>query len=115
MNMKNELKIKILQNTLDNFDDDYFDNGICPLLIYQISGELGLDLEVEFLFKGVSVSESIKKYIPEFNIENAFKLSEKYNFPSPTLEEGKAYWWDRFNTYSRKLFLSSLINELKIK
>lgn len=111
MNMENELKIKILQNTLDNFNDDYFDNGICPLLIYQIYTELGLDVTYFYLCD----CESIKKYIPEFNIENAFKLSKKYNFPSPTWKEGKAYWWDKFHTYSRKLFLSSLINELKIK
>lgn len=99
-------EIEILEVTLENFDDWYFDNGTCYLLnkaYCKISNSVYLEYQVCYQIKS-------------FNRRRAFALSKKYNFELPfSIKDNFEYWWVTSDTVNRKLFLKYLIQELKNK
>jgi len=92
-------KIQVLENTLLHLTCGYGSNGLC---IY-VSSNLNKH--------GISSMSSydIPLYIPEFSRENAIKLSEIYQFETPS---NGMYWWFRDDYGVRVTFLKSLIKEL---
>lgn len=111
-----EIKLKIIEAAKKRYTDGGKWGGLCSCIIFNKSG---------IKFKGNNTPDCfptndcylIGRYIPEFSITNAKRLSSKYNFLKPN---GKAheYWWNKYTKegkQARVAFMDALLTEIQNK
>jgi hypothetical protein len=87
-----------------------YSNGLC----FEIRRALQVIFGAQII-NSINEDRKIRYFIPEFTMENARRISVKYNLYIEEFRTSKDYWWSRNDIDSREKFLDLLIKTIEEK